>query len=362
VVDLNLADYGYVNARVRAMRSRLLTEEFFLRLVEAPDFEQMHSLLEQTAYRREINEVVLMNPDRPDYDLALNVNLVASLKKIRESTGGEPRRLVDRLLSRYDVQNIKTVLRGRKGNVTVVDIMNTILPIGTINITAFEDMAKQADVRDAIDVMASLGIKYARPLTNAIKDYFKKDEDLFVLELALDKYYYQDVMEDLRGRDRNAGLVRSLFVSEIDMRNLSTLMRIQGIGLDQYQILSLWIPGGTLSEDQFLGLGSLGDVMAVVDKYPEREYRQALETAVGDYADLGAVAFERELERRMTKQAVAMSNVDVLGIGVIIGYIWAKNNEVINLRIVLRGKLMDQPQAVIKKDLYFVGPTIGEAA
>jgi len=46
--------------------------------------------------------------------------------------------------------------------------------------------------------------------------------------------------------------------------------------------------------------------------------------------------------------------VDVLGIGVIIGYIWSKQNELINLRILLRGKQMDRAQADIRKDLFFV--------
>jgi vacuolar-type H+-ATPase subunit C/Vma6 len=44
----------------------------------------------------------------------------------------------------------------------------------------------------------------------------------------------------------------------------------------------------------------------------------------------------------------------VLGIGVIIGFMWLKQNEIINLRIVLRGKMMDRPQADIKKQLFFV--------
>jgi vacuolar-type H+-ATPase subunit C/Vma6 len=59
---------------------------------------------------------------------------------------------------------------------------------------------------------------------------------------------------------------------------------------------------------------------------------------------------------------VAMSNVDVLSIGVIIGFQGAKENEIINLRVVLKGKNMDQPQAEIRKDLFFVEREDAEAA
>ena len=64
----------------------------------------------------------------------------------------------------------------------------------------------------------------------------------------------------------------------------------------------------------------------------------------------------------MVRRGTTVSNVDVLSIGVIIGYIWAKQNEVVNLRIVLKGKLMDQPQADIKKDLFFPERETSEAA
>jgi hypothetical protein len=65
VARVDLSDYGYVNARVRGMRSYLLMKDFFVRLVETPDFEAMHSMLEQTVYRRELNEAILVpEPDR----------------------------------------------------------------------------------------------------------------------------------------------------------------------------------------------------------------------------------------------------------------------------------------------------------
>lgn len=90
MVRVDLSDYGYVNARVRGMRSHLLTKDFFMRMVEADSFEALHSMLDQTVYRREINEAVLMSPDRPDYDQALNINLVATLRKVLDSTGASP--------------------------------------------------------------------------------------------------------------------------------------------------------------------------------------------------------------------------------------------------------------------------------
>jgi vacuolar-type H+-ATPase subunit C/Vma6 len=100
----------------------------------------------------------------------------------------------------------------------------------------------------------------------------------------------------------------------------------------------------------------------MVSEYPDPRYRKLLEKALSEYQEMDVAAFDRELEHELVRRGVGMSNVDVLGIGVIIGYMWAKQNEIINLRITLKGKLMDQSQADIKKNLFFVEREAAQAA
>ncbi|MFH1151024.1 MAG: V-type ATPase subunit [Actinomycetota bacterium] len=358
-VDLN--DYVYVNARVRGMRSHLLTRDFFMRLVEADNFEALHALLEQTIYRREVNEAFLLNPVRPDYDQALTLNLIAAFRKILDAVGGDPRRLVNILLSRYDVQNIKSVLRGKHGDATTSEITNILVPVGSLRLEQLEVLAGQREIRDVINTMQSQQMKYARPLIDAYPDFTKKDHDLAVLELALDKYFYRDAIEQLKGKGTNTEMVRQMLVGEVDMRNISTLVRIRGVRLDDEEVENLRIPGGALSADEFLHLDRLGDIVRIVSDYPDPRYRKVLQKALAEYQEIDLVAFDRELEHEMTRRGAAMSNLDVLSIGVIIGFMWQKNNEVINLRILLRGKAMDRPQAQIRSDLFFVERAEGQA-
>lgn len=361
MVRVDLSDYGYVNARVRGMRSYLLGKGFFDKLVEAEDFDTMHGLLEQTVYRREINEAVLLDPEKPDYDYALNMNLVAVLERVYDSTGGQARQLTGQLLSRYDLENVKAILRGKQGGATTGEIMNLMIPVGSLDLEDLEEIARQKELGSAIAEMERKRIRFAKPLESALPAYRKKDHDLSVLELALDKFHFSDNLENLAGKkDDNSKMVRQMFIAEIDMRNISTLVRIRGIKLKDSEATDLMIGGGSLSVDQFLSLHRLGDIGRIVSEYPDPRYRRVLERAFAEYQELDVVAFDRELERELVREAVGMSNVDVLGIGVIIGYIWAKKNEIVNLRIVFKGKAMDQPQAEIKKDLFFVERGDGE--
>lgn len=353
---VDLSDYGYVNARVRGMRSHLLTRDFFIHLVETDGFENLHSMLEQTVYRREINEAILMDPERPDYDGALSLNLYLSFRKIYDATGGDAHMLVGLMLSRYDVLNIKTLLRGKKGGATTSEIASLLVPVGNLRMEMLQQIAGEREIRDVINVMMALQIKYARPLQQAMPRYQKRDGDLAVLELALDRFQFTDVMSQLggRGKGRDVDMVRQIMRSEIDMRNISTMVRIRGIKLEDFEAIGLMIPGGTLTQEQFMALHRLGDVAQIVSEYPDPRYRKLLERALAEYQELDVVAFDRELERELTRDGIAMSNVDVLGIGVIIGYIFSKQNEVVNLRLVLKGKSMEQPQEEIKKNLFFV--------
>lgn len=359
---VDLSDYGYVNARVRGMRSHLLTRDFFIRLVETDGFDNLHSMLEQTVYRREINEAILMDPERPDYDGALSLNLYISFRKIHDATGADAHRLVGLLLSRYDILNIKTILRGKKGHATPTEIGSLLIPVGNLRMEMLQQIAKEREIRDVLNVMTALQIKYARPLVQAMPRYQKRDGDLAVLELALDRFYFNDVTSQLEGRDRNVEMVRQMVRSEIDMRNISTLVRIRGIKLEDFEVTGLMIPGGTLTQEQFLALYRLGDVAQIVSEYPDSRYRKLLERALAEYQELDVVAFDRELEHELVRAGVAMSNVDVLGIGVIIGYLSSKQNEVVNLRLVLKGKSMEQPQQEIKKNLFFVAKVSEEAS
>lgn len=354
MVRVDLSDYGYVNARVRGMRSHLLTQEAFIQMVEAESFEALHSLLEQTVYRREVNEVVLMDPVTPDYEGALSLNLYLSFRKIHDATGGEAHRLIGLLLSRYDIQNLKTILRGKKGGATTGEIQSLLVPVGNLRMETLQQISQEREVRDVLGALAALHIKYGRPLLQAMPMYQKRDGDLAVLELALDKFHYTDVMSQLEGRGRDVDMTRQIIRGEINMRNISTLVRIRGIKLDDEAARRLMIPGGTLTPEQFVSLYRLGDVARMVEHYPDTRHRKVLERALEDFQELDVVAFDRELEHQLIRDGVAMSNVDVLGIGVIIGYVFSKQNEVVNLRLILKGKNMEQSQEEIKRNLFFV--------
>jgi len=63
---------------------------------------------------------------------------------------------------------------------------------------------------------------------------------------------------------------------------------------------------------------------------------------------------EKELDEYLTRKGTGVFRSDPLGGAVVIGYLWAKQNEVINIRIIARCKDARIPDAELEKELRHV--------
>ena len=63
---------------------------------------------------------------------------------------------------------------------------------------------------------------------------------------------------------------------------------------------------------------------------------------------------ERFLEMVVIETGCRMFRSDPLGVGVLIGYVWRKLNEFLNLRILLRGKLYERSAVAIREELLII--------
>lgn len=351
------SDYGYLNARVRAMRSFLLDRESLVRLANSGDKGELNPLLDQTIYRREVSEAILENPARPDYYRALDTNMVSMFRKIHGAAGGEARDLINILLSEYELHNLKTVLRGVKSGVPPSSMVRHLMLVGSIKSSLLEQLANQGGLRDAIRLMVSKQLPYAAPIVAAYEKYMKSGQDFAVLENALDRFYFTSVLDELeRFKEvENARLVREIIELRIDIVNLLTLMRIRALTVGDIEAEALRIPGGRLSAKQFLGLRHAGDVQNIVAAYPDRSFEGPLKRAMSDYLKYDLVSFSRELERELVRRSALMACVDALGIGVVIAFIYSKQNEVVNLRLIIQGIQAEQAPEEILRGLFIPG-------
>lgn len=348
-------DYGYCNARARGMKSRLLGLPFFERLMDATEINRTIQLLSETEYASDVDDAVIHGRTAASIDDALRQNMVRTFQKVMGFLNPEARDLVGTLLGRWDLFNIKSIVRGKHMHLNAQEIEEGLYAVGTLTPVELRLLAGLDDVRAVTDTLVTWGSPYAEPLRASVGPY-EKDDNLAVVELALDRHYSAWAAKRLTGRGANAKLARHILGLQVDSVNLLTAFRLLKSDIGEMDPKDFYLSGGAyIGEELFLGLVGLSDVDEVLDKLGRTPYGKQLEAVVIRYVEEGSLSvFERALEDYVMRKALSSGRGDPLGVGVVISYLWAKQNEVTNLRIVVKGNAVGMPADRMRKELILV--------
>lgn len=348
-------DYGYTNARIRGMRSRLLRQSFFDELMAADSIGDVISSLIQTEYGADLETRLLHGRTATQVDEALRDNMVRTFNRVLSFSNDEATSLVNTLLGRWDLFNIKTILRGKHMDLSVEEITDSLIPVGQLSKIDADELSRQHDVRAVVDMLGTWGLPFATPLHLALPEY-DANEDLSFLELALDRYYYDWASKRLKGWRENTRIARSFLAAQVDTMNLLTAIRLLSADLPEEEAARFFIPGGdVVHEDLFRELSSMSDVDEVFDRIKKTPFGKPLDQAALLYMEKGSVSvFERALEDYLFRVAFGKSKGDPLGIGLAIGYLWTKANEITNLRIIVKGVSVGMPEDRMREELIVV--------
>ncbi len=348
-------DYGYSNARVRGMRSRLLKQAFFDDLMASADIGAIISKIMATEYGPDLESRILHGRTAAQVDEALKDNMVRTFGKVMSVSNDEARLLLTTLLGRWDLFNIKTIIRGKHMSLADDVITDSLVAVGQLTQVDAEELAKQGGVKSVVDTLATWGLPFAVPLREALPQY-NESADLSLLELALDRYYYLWAAKRLKGGRANVRLARTFLGTQVDTMNLLTCIRLLNSDLPPEESSRFFLPGGNrVGEELFTGLAAMSDVDEVFQRLKRTPFGSTLEEVALAYIEKGSVSvFERALEDYLFRAAFSTSKGDPLGIGISISYLWAKANEVTNLRIVVKGVSVGMPQERMREELIVV--------
>jgi V/A-type H+-transporting ATPase subunit C len=349
-------DYGYINARMRGMRSRLLTHKALDELILRPDLESLIADLENSPYREEILEAKGHLSGILCIEYALRQNFIRTFRKVQDFARRqeEAEEYIRIFLHRWDVENIKTILRGKNIHITADEIAGCLVPAGELDEATLRELLRQPDVRATIDLLATWRIRYAKPLTAAFAE-FARTKDLAILECALDRFYYTDALLSVSAPTYNNDLIRNLLRLEIDVVNLRTVLRMVRDHVPAEDAKRYLIGGGRDFDENRLILlikkPSIGEVVAELSATRFHFLAGVPDAAIRAQK---ISVLEKELERFLIKKGVGAFLLDPLSVASVIGYFWAKYNEITNIRIISRCKTADFPVEHLREELVYV--------
>lgn len=319
--------YAYITGRVRAMKTKLIPNEMYSRML-GMDISEIARYLEETQYKEEIDALAKDYSGTELIEHATFGNLAKTYRKLLEVSIDEPQFLVLEYLRRWDIWNIKTILRGKFYGASDTEIMKYVVPAGELSEEFLEGLAKKESVHEVISALD--GTDYSEALA-------KYDGKMLAsVENALDKLYYFRMERAVGGTlSVGGGLLLKYVRREIDIRNLITLFRMNKAGLEANIIQENLIPGGKLADELSRMAGQpYGEFVRSLEGYP---FWSAISDIATSDAE-GVSRIEARLKAYLVRYAWSLSNYHPLSILPVLGYIVSKETEVSNIRKVVRGK------------------------
>jgi len=347
-----MSDLSYLNTRLHAMRVQFLTHREYEMILALPDLSSIAAALRETPYGQFIESTGGEVPEADRIEEALRRNVSQTLARLVAISSGECAEAVRLVLGRWEVQVVKTILRGFVSGASPAEILSSLVPTGLHDEAALEEMCRQADPRALAELMVTWREPLGRALLRALPS-FREPRDLAILESALDRCWVEQAAKRLReirpsfpGADGEDAL--SLFVSlSVDTINLMTALkavedRIVPLDRDRYLL-----PGGKIFDrntlDRILASPTLAEALEEAGKSLFRRPISALPAPPVGVPFLSVV--ERQVDRVLLRALRGLSRVDPLGWGPLVCYLLDKLREVRNLRMIIRARLVDLPEA-----------------
>jgi len=331
-IPIESGNYPYVTARVRAKKAALLSPDVYERML-VMEIPQIARVLGEGAYKAEILALGSKVSGVDLIELATSRNLAAVYTQIIGFSEGELRQMIGLYLDRFDVQNIKTIVRGKLFGASPEEIQEDIVAAGSMResfLVSLLGLATLDEIFDRLD-----GTIYAQAL-NALGKKPTEVQKWSEWEDLVTQLYYQNLLTVVPERTEGTRSMRDFIRREIDIVNLKTLLR-------------LWASKATLAYDPFvdggLELSKAGlsemismDATALAARLRDFGLTEELSSHVKDIQTLGVGQLVRSIEKLHLLEAGRYAHVHPLSVLPILDYIVRKDREVQNLRIIARGK------------------------
>ena len=301
-----MSDYIFPCVVVRSKEVELLTREEMLKLLEFDSVQDIMNILAEHGYG---DGKELENPR--DFEKILSKNMEETYATVYSTIPDEK----EMNFFKYpnDYHNLKVLL---KAEFLKTDASHLLIDSGTIPAEQMEEMLRRRD-------FTQMTVEMRAAVDEAI-ELFAKSRDPQEIDIRLDKACYKDMLTD--AEESGNEFLKEYVMQLIDLLNIDSFVRLKEIGKPRTFYKRVFLDGGNLDENAI-------------------EQKAALIVN-----EVGIAGVEKYLDNRkmeFVKDALYVP----FGIEPIVGYLQAKETEVMNLRMILTGKISGMDDALIRERL-----------
>ncbi len=310
-------DYKAINTLIRTYELKLLQKDDFERLLKADDLKATLDTLKATDYEFDQEELLQTKQ--------FNEMLMAHLADVyREMYEVAPQpQLLDLFTLRYTYHNLKVLLK----DLFLESNQETLLiPIGSLSVDQLKTLVSSGKNDNAHPLMVE-----AVRLT---KEDFEERQLIEAVTVYMDTYYLRHlraISDDLQNED-----ISAITDTLIDLYNLTTLVRSLNQGKPRSHLHALLSSSGTVSKQDLIDDSINGAVSVLKKYYSSKVYGSKLEVVIEDNK-INTLKLDKIMDE-LISEIVSEGIYQAFGPMPLLGYIYAKETEITNLRLLLVGK------------------------
>ena len=314
------------SVRIRHAEKKLLTKQQLQRLADAKNLEDAIKLLNETSYSSELSKL-----DRPEnYEHVLSEVLNKTYKEAMEIS--PEKSLVEILSCKYDYHNLKVLV---KENILKEKFDSMYCMLDGNEIEAFRELALKNDEGLSKDFKECL-------------DFFETTKDPQDIDIFIDKKYFEKVLS--LAEDFKLEMITEYFKAMIDFINLRTFIRCRKQNQVKETLEKVLIKGGDIDTDKILDM-FYEDIEILPIKLKAYKIGRVLSKIVEEYKNTNSLnSFEKSMDDYLVEIVRKAKSIHY-GAEVIFSFLFAKELEIKNLRLILVGKVNGLSADFIKERL-----------
>ena len=330
------SNYPYLCARVKAKRSFLMKKDVFHRMLSM-ELAEIGRYLGETQYRDEMAALGTEYSGATLIEIGISQNLAKTFTDVLSFSVGHARELVSEYLHRWDIYNVKTIIRGKLTKASLEEIREILVPAGALKPEQINQLIQAATWDELIDRLRKQKVVYIDEdmLRSAVSS-----GKLAKLEDSLDKDYYHSVLQSIEEKNVSERQYLEFIKREIDIANLKAMFKLKSEGVSSESLPQYFVPGGMeFKMERLAKMAASEGVKELLDEFRQSTYAEKMRTDIEQFErDEDTSSLLRALDRVLLVTAEKFSHLYPLSVLPVLGYLLAKKTEVDNIRIIARGK------------------------
>lgn len=331
------SQYAYLHARVSSLAEHLLSGELVTQL-----FERSLDRLAEVFRVIGLPELFAERSPGPQaLKQALTAILINETAVLERSLTGTGRDLLAHWMRRFEIINLKTIIRGKLTKSSPDAILKGLVDLGPMAALPVNELVHTEDIGELLHQLENS--QYA-DLARQARRVYEESHDLFSVEATIDRHYFAGLAKRVNALpDVERRRLRPLSGILIDKTNLIWLLRYRfAYGLAPPHAYFLLAPSGChLDTRMLLMLVQLDSFDEVMQKIPP---------PLGEVLKGASTIIEAEamLEREVERVAWSILRYSTFSLARAFAFLLLREKQILLVHIAVKGKQLQLDEGLIR--------------